>query len=245
MDAAFICQMEDILDLYEEDWDSRYPVVCLDEKPYQLLEHTHEPLPAEPGKPEREDYTYKRNGTCNLFIMYCPQTGWRHVKVTKQRTVRDYAECLKELVDVHFPEAEKIRIVQDNLNTHKGASLYKTYPAEEARRIYKKLEFHYTPNHASWLNMAEIEIHVLCKQCIDRRMGNTEILKYEIAAWEEERNQNQAMIHWRFTTEKARDRACPCAGRGSEEPMIASIITSIAILRIALKISLKINLADH
>jgi len=198
--------MEDVLDLYEEPHDEKNPVVCLDEKPYQLLEQTHEPIPVEEGKPEREDYTYKRNGTCNLFITLCPQAGWRHVKVTEQRTANDYAECVKELVDVHFPEAEKIRIVQDNLNTHKGASLYKRFSAEEARRIYKKLEFHYTPKHASWLNMSEIELFVLGKQCIDRRIGDTDTLQREIAFWEEERNRHKVTINWQFTTNKARVR---------------------------------------
>lgn len=204
MDAEFICPMEDVLDLYEEPYDEENPIVCLDEKPYQLLEQTHEPIPVEEGKPEREDYTYKRNGTCNLFMMLCPQGGWRHVRVTDQRTANDYAECVKELVDVHFPEAEKIRIVCDNLNTHKGASLYKRFPAEEARRICKKLEFHYTPKHASWLNMSEIELFVLGKQCIDRRMGEKSTLQREIDAWEKERNLHKVIINWQFTTDKAR-----------------------------------------
>ena len=198
--------MEDVLDLYEEPYDEKNPIVCLDEKPYQLLEQTHEPIPMEEGKPGREDYTYKRNGTCNLFIMLCPQGGWRHVKVTDQRTANDYAECLKELVEVHFPEAEKIRIVQDNLNTHKGASLYKRFPAEEARRICKKLEFHYTPKHASWLNMSEIELFVLGKQCIDRRIGEKTALQREIDVWEKERNLNKVIINWQFTTDIARDK---------------------------------------
>ena len=138
--------------------------------------------------------------------MLAPQVGWRHVKVTEQRTAKDYAECLKDLVDIHFPDAKKIRIVQDNLNTHKGASLYKRYPAEEARRIRKKIEFHYTPKHASWLNMAEIEIHVLGKQCTDRRIGNVETLEREISAWETERNELGVVINWHFTTDKARDK---------------------------------------
>jgi hypothetical protein len=206
VDAAFVCQMGDVLEQYEGEYDSQQPVVCLDEKPYQLLEDTHEPLPMEPGEAKREDYTYKRNGTCNLFMMYSPQADWRHVEVTGQRTARDYAECLKELVDVHFPDAQKIRIVQDNLNTHKGASLYERFPAQEARRIIKKLEFHYTPKHASWLNMAEIEIHVLGKQCIDRRIGNVEALKREITAWETKRNQRESVINWQFTVDKARDK---------------------------------------
>ena len=189
-----------------EPWDEEEPTVCLDEKPYQLHDNTRDPLPAEPGKPRREDYTYKREGTCNFFVMLAPQGGCRHVKVTEQRTAKDYAECLKDLVDVHFPDAKKIRIVQDNLNTHKGASLYKRYPAEEARRIRKKIEFHYTPKHASWLNMAEIEIHVLGKQCTDRRIGNVETLEREISAWETERNELGVVINWQFTTDKARDK---------------------------------------
>lgn len=198
--------MEDVLDLYEECPDEKRPIVCLDEKPYQLLEDTQDPLPIEPGEPKREDYTYKRNGTCNLFITYSPQLRWRHVTVTEHRTAKDYAEILKELVDVHFPDAEQIRIVQDNLNTHKGASLYERFSAEEARRIFKKLEFHYTPKHASWLNMAEIEIHVLGKQCIDRRIGDVEILKQEITAWEINRNHCESAINWQFTVNKARDK---------------------------------------
>lgn len=197
--------MEDVLDLYDETWDSTSPIVCLDEKLYQLLAQLRDPLPLQPGEPHREDYTYKRHGTCNLFILCAPQAGWRHVEVTAQRTASDYAECLKALVDVHFPTAQKIRIIQDNLNTHTGASLYARFSAAEARRIYKKLEFHYTPTHASWLNMAEIEIHVLGKQCIDRRIPDRETLTREIATWEEERNHRKATIHWQFTTAKARD----------------------------------------
>jgi len=196
--------MEEVLDLYEEPYDEKYPVVCLDEKPYQLTDQTHEPLPVEEGKPQREDYTYKRKGTCNLFVALCPQGGYRHVEVTGHRKAKDYADFLKELVDIHFPEAIKIRIVQDNLNTHKGASLYKRFSAEEARRIYRRLDFHYTPKHASWLNMAEIEIHVLGKQCIDRRIGDVDKLKHEIAIWEIERNQRQIKVNSQFTTKKAR-----------------------------------------
>lgn len=196
--------MEDVLDLYEEEWDSQHPIVCLDEKPYQLLEDTQEPLPIAPGKPKREDYTYQRNGTCNLFVMFCPQAGWRHVKVTDHRKAEDYAQCLEEIVDIHFPDAQDIRVVQDNLNTHKGASLYERFPAEEARRIFKKFEFHYTPKHASWLNMAEIEIHALGKQCIDRRIGDMVTLQREITAWEKTRNQRESVIHWQFTVDKAR-----------------------------------------
>lgn len=198
--------MEDVLSLYARVWDPLYPIVCLDEKSYQLLAHTREPLPSQPGKPKREDYTYKRNGTRNLFILLAPQIGWRHVKVTERRTARDYAECLRDLVDIHFPDAKRILIVQDNLNTHKGGSLYEAFPAAEARRIYEKLEFHYTPKHASWLNMAEIDLHALGRQCLDRRIGCPEMLQSEIAAWEQERNDRGVVINWQFTTEKARDK---------------------------------------
>jgi len=196
--------MEDVLDLYEEPPDEKNPVVCLDEKPYQLTDDIREPLSVLPGESGKEDYTYKRNGTCNLFVMLSPQLGWRHVKVTDRRTSGDCAEILRELVDVHFPDADKIRIVCDNLNTHKGASLYETFPAEEAHGIYKRLEFHYTPRHASWLNMAEIEIRVLGKQCIDRRIGSQDKLNGEISKWESERNHHGVHINWQFTTKKAR-----------------------------------------
>jgi len=198
--------MEDVLDLYERSHNFRYPIVCLDEKPYQLLKDILSPLPPEPGKPWREDYTYERNGTCNLFVIFCPGLGWRHIEVTGQRTAIDYAEILRKIVDEYFPQADRIIIVQDNLNTHSGASLYKSFDAREALRIHRKLEFHYTPKHASWLNMAEIEIHALGKQCIDRRIGDIDTLKGEITAWELERNQRHAKINWLFTVEKARDK---------------------------------------
>jgi hypothetical protein len=198
--------MEDILDLYERGYDFRYPIVCLDERPYQLLRNILSPLPPEPGKPWREDYTYKRNGTCNLFVIFCPGVGWRHIELTWQRTALDYAEILRKIVDEYFPQAERILIVQDNLNTHNGASLYKAFEAEEALRIHRKLEFHYTPVHASWLNMAEIEIHALGKQCIDRRIEDFDTLKREIATWEIERNQRQVNVNWQFTVNKARSK---------------------------------------
>lgn len=198
--------MEDILDLYEQPWNPDYPLVGLDEKLYQLIEHGLSPLPTKPGKVKKEDYTYERNGTCNLFMMVAPKARWRHVKVTDQRTAKDYAQCIKELVDIHFPNAKQIRIVQDNLNTHIGGSLYETFPPEEARRLLRKIEFHYTPKHASWLNMAEIELAVLGKQCINRRIGERDILDREISAWENERNQNREIINWQFTTKKAREK---------------------------------------
>ncbi len=187
--------MEDILDLYERGYDFRYPIVCLDEKPYQLLKDILSPLPPGPGQPWREDYTYERSGTCNLFVIFSPGLGWRHIEVTGQRTAIDYAKILKKIVDECFPEAERILVVQDNLNTHNGSSLYKAFEPEEALRIHKKLEFHYTPKHASWLNMAEIEIRVMGKQCIDRRIGDVETLKGEIAEWERERNQRHINVN--------------------------------------------------
>ena len=194
-------------------YDFMYPIVCLDEKPYQLLSDILSPLPPEPCKPWREDYMYERNGTCNLFVIFCPGLGWRHVEVTGQRTALDYAEILRKIVDEYFPQAKRILVVQDNLNTHSGASLYKAFDAREALRIHRKLEFHYTPVHASWFwgsrgypLRAEIEIHALGKQCIDRRIGDVEKLKHEIAVWETERNQRQVNVNWQFTVDKARSK---------------------------------------
>ena len=163
-------------------------------------------LPAQPGQPERIDYEYRRNGIRNLFIFFQQLAGWRHVKVTERRTKQDFAYCLKDLADVHFHGTERIRIVEDNLNTHTPSSLYETFPPEEARRILRKLEFHHTPKHASWLNMAEIEISVLLGQCLDRRIPDDETLQAEIAAWESERNTQKATVDWRFTTINARDK---------------------------------------
>lgn len=197
--------MEDTLDLYAEPYDPRYPHVCFDEVPYQLVAETRVPLPMQPGKPERYDYEYRRNGTCNLFVFFQP-AGWRQVKVTERRTKLDFAQCMKELVDVLFPEAEQIRVTLDNLNTHTPAALYEAFEAAEARRLVRKLEFHYTPKHGSWLNMAEIEISVLTGQCLDRYIPDVTTLKREVAAWQEERNARQATIDWQFTTAKARDK---------------------------------------
>lgn len=198
--------MEDILDLYAEPYDPRYPQVCFDEVPYQLISETRQPLPMQPGQPIRYDYEYERQGTCNLFLFLQPLAGWRHVKVTQQRTKQDFAYCMKDLVDIHLPEANKIRVVLDNLNTHTPAAFYETFPAEQARRLARKIEFHYTPHHSSWLNMAEVEISVLYEQCLDRRLGQVEFLEREVAAWEDERNVRKATIDWRFTITKARDK---------------------------------------
>ena len=196
--------MEDILDLYVLPYDPRYPVVTFDEVPYQLVSETRIPLPAKPGQPVRYDFEYKREGTRNLFITFQPLLGWRHVEVTERRTKVDFAYQMKDLVDVRFPDALIIRVVIDNLNIHTPAALYETFEPEEARRILRKLEFHYTPKHASWLNMVEIEIAVLSDQCLDRRIGDVEILTSEIAAWETERNDKKATVNWRFTATDAR-----------------------------------------
>jgi hypothetical protein len=171
-----------------------------------MVAETRIPLPAQNGLPERFDYEYRRNGTCNLFIFFQPQAGWRHVKVTQQRTKQDFAHCMKDLVDKLLPDAEQIRVVQDNLNTHTPASLYETFDPEEARRIVRKLDFRYTPKHGSWLNMAEIEISVLQNQCLDRRLGNLEIVSSEVSAWENARNSQKASVDWQFTTPKARKK---------------------------------------
>ena len=198
--------MEDVLDLYAEPPDRRRPWVCFDEKPYQLLGHTREPLPVAPGKAQRIDYEYKREGTCNLFLFFDPHRRWRRLEVTESRTAADFAHQMKWLVDEGYPDAERIRVVLDNLNTHSAASLYQAFAPEEARRIARKLEFHYTPKHASWLNMAEIEFSVLERQCLDRRLSTREAVSQEVAAWEADRNENGATIHWRFTTADARTK---------------------------------------
>ncbi len=196
--------MEDVLDLYAEDYDEKRPVVGFDETSKQLIGETRVALSARPGVVERFDYEYARNGVCNLFMFCCPKRGWRHVEVTAQRTMIDFAHQMRWLVDEAFPTAARVRVVMDNLNTHKAASLYETFAPEEARRILRKLEFHYTPKHGSWLNMAEIELSVFSRQCLDRRIGDEETLKREIKKLESERNEAFAKIEWRFTTEDAR-----------------------------------------
>jgi hypothetical protein len=198
--------MEDILDLYAEPYQVDFPVVCFDEIPYQLVSETQTPLPLQPGKPMRYDYEYRREGTSNLFIFLEPLAGWRHVKVTARRTKQDFAVCMNEMIEVHWPTAKKVRVVLDNLNTHTPAALYERYPPEKARQLVKKLEFHYTPKHSSWLNMAEVEISVLTSQCLDRRIGHPELLENEVGAWETARNDRRATIDWRFTIPKARDK---------------------------------------
>jgi hypothetical protein len=198
--------MEDLLDLYAEPYDPNRPVVCFDETSKQLVAEQRSPIPAKAGRRERFDYEYQRNGTRNLFMFCEPLAGWRHLAVTERRTMVDFAHQMRWLVDTAYPAVEKIRVVLDNLNTHKPASLYQTFEPEEARRVIKRLEFHHTPKHGSWLNMAEIEFSVFGKQCLNRRIGNEAALKREIAALETERNQAVATINWRFSTGDARQK---------------------------------------
>ncbi len=198
--------MEDVLELYAEPYDLRRPKVNFDETSKQLIEETRQPLPAKPGQPPRYDYEYERNGTRHLFLFTEPQAGFRHVNVTAQRTMIDFAHQMQWLVAVAYREVEVIRVVLDNLNTHKAASLYEAFAPEEARRIIKKLEFHYMPKHGSWLNMAEIELSVLQRQCLDRRIPDEATLVHEIAARETARNEKQATINWRFSVTDAREK---------------------------------------
>ena len=206
VDGEYVARMEDVLDLYAEEPDPRRPVVCFDESPTQLIDEVREPIPAAPGQPERYDYEYKRNGTANLFVFLDAHKSWRHVKVTDQRTARDFAECMRDLADIHYPDADRIRVVMDNLSTHTAGALYEAFPALEAHRVLQRLEFHYTPKHASWLNMVEIEIGALRGQCLDRRIGERDVLVSEIDAWQHQRNASGARIKWKFTTQKARQK---------------------------------------
>ena len=196
--------MEDILEVYQRPYDPHRPLICLDETSKQLIAETRVPIAAKPGQPARHDYEYRRNGTANLFIMFAPLEGWRRVKVTNRHTALDYAQVLKELSDTHFPGSEKIVLVQDNLNTHKPASLYEAFPPAEARRLVERFEWHYTPKHGSWLDMAESELGVLSSQCLDRRIPDQKMLKEEVEAWEAERNRKHAKANWQFTTADAR-----------------------------------------
>ena len=196
--------MEDVLDVYVRPYDPRRPQVCLDEASRQLIAETRTPLPAAPGQPARYDYEYVREGVCALFMLNEPLRGWREVIVADRRTAVDWAHVIKDLVDVHYPDAEQIVLVQDNLNTHTPASLYEAFPPEEAKRLADKLELHYTPKHGSWLNMAECELSVLSRQCLDRRLPDKTTLAQEVAAWVQDRNAEQVRIDWRFTTADAR-----------------------------------------
>ncbi len=196
--------MEDVLAVYTRPHDAKRPLVCLDEAAKQLTAETRAPIPMAPGRPARHDYEYKRNGTASLFMLFAPLEGWRHVTVTPHRAAIDYAEVLKQLSDVHFPKAESIVLVQDNLNTHAAASLYRAFPPAEARRIADRFEWHYTPKHGSWLNMAEAELSVLARQCLARRIPDIATLDEQVAAWMRRRNKHNTKADWRFKTEDAR-----------------------------------------
>jgi hypothetical protein len=196
--------MEDVIQIYRLPYDPRFPVVCFDEACKQLFGEVRPPRRTRRGRPARVDYEYERKGVCHQLLMCEPLRGWRHVTVTERRTRRDYAHCVRDLVDRHYPRAARIRLVQDNLNTHDGASLYQAFAPEEARRILDKIEFHYTPKHGSWLNMAETEIGIMDQQCLDRRLDSQGRIAEEVAAWEQERNAREARIHWTFTLAAAR-----------------------------------------
>jgi hypothetical protein len=202
--AGFICAMEDVLNVYQRVYDETHPLVCMDESGKQHIKETRQPIPAKPGSVEKYDTEYERNGVSNIFMFFEPLEGRRHVAVTNHRTAVDWAHQIRKLVDDMYPRAKRITLVMDNLNTHTGASLYKAFPPEEARRILDKLEIHYTPKHGSWLNMAEIELSVLSRQCLDRRIPDQQTLKREVAAWQEKRNTIARSMEWRFTNEDAR-----------------------------------------
>ena len=198
--------MEDVLDLYAEPYDPKRPVVCFDETSTQLLAQTRPALPAQPGRPARQDYEYRREGARNRFLTCEPLAGWRHVAITERRTMQDFAQQMRWLVDEAYPEVPVVRVVLDNLNTHRVASLYETFPAAEARRIAKRLEFHYTPKHGSWLNLAEIEFSVLSRSCLRQRLPDAESLQREVGASVQERNEARVTVNWRFTTSDARSK---------------------------------------
>lgn len=202
--SAFVAAMEDVLAVYTRPRDPDCPLVCLDETSKQLIAETRLPVPMKQGQPARIDYEYARHGTANLFMLFAPLEGWRHVKVTDRHTAIDYAHALKDLSDTHFPDARKIILVQDNLNTHKPASLYEAFPAPEARRLVERFEWHYTPKHGSWLDMAESELGALSSQCLDRRIPDKGALIEQIAAWQADRNEHHAKADWQFTTADAR-----------------------------------------
>jgi len=202
--ADFVACMEDVLDLYAEPYDPKRPVVCFDETSKQLLAEPRPPIPPKPGRRERYDYEYQRKGTRNLFMLCEPRAGWRHVAVTERRTMEDFAQQMRWLADTAYPAVEKIRVVLDNLNTHRPASLYQAFSPGEARRIARRLEFHYTPKHGSWLNMAEMEFSVLARRVLRRRIADEKTLRQQVQGLELQRNQYRATINWRFSTEDAR-----------------------------------------
>jgi DDE superfamily endonuclease len=202
--AEFVAAMEDALEVYQRPLDPACPVICMDETSKQLVSETQIALPAAPGQPRREDYEYERQGVANLFLFCEPLTGWREVQVTERRTRTDWAGAMRELSERHYPTAERITVVLDNLNTHGPASFYETFAPEEAQRLAERFEFHYTPKHGSWLNMAELELSVLSRQCLDRRIGETGVLRQEIEAWQQKRNEASKTIDWQFTAADAR-----------------------------------------
>lgn len=202
--AEFVSHMEDVLEVYARPHDPDVPLVCLDETSKQLVREVRSPMPVAPGRPACEDYEYERNGVAALFMLVAPVTGWRHVDVRAQRTRLDFAHCLRELAEVHFPHARRIVLVQDNLNTHSPASLYEAFPPAQARALTERFEWHFTPKHGSWLNIAEIELQVLGRQCLDRRIPDLANLRHEVTAWNQARNRSVADIKWRFTTADAR-----------------------------------------
>ena len=205
-DASFVAAMEDVLEVYQRPHDPLQPVVCIDETTKQLLKETRQPIPMQPGQPQRVDYEYERNGTASIFMIFAPLEGKREAIVTDRHTAIDYAHALKHISDVMFPNAEKIPLVQDNLNTHNPASLYKAFEPQEARRLVERFEWHYTPKHGSWLDMAECELSVLSSQCLDRRIGDFDTLSAEVAAWVADRNKCCAKADWQFTTQDARTK---------------------------------------
>ena len=206
IDAEYRERMYDVLDLYEEEYDPKNPLVCFDEKPKQLIGDKRMSIPMKPGSPEKYDYEYVRNGTANIFMAVEFKAGKRVTQVTKRRTMVDFAQFVKMLVDEEYPDVENIRLVMDNLNTHKEKSFYEAFTEDEAERILDKIEFHYTPKHASWLNAAEIEINVMDIECTDRRIADMELLAYEVAAWTRGRNDNENKINWEFTSENADEK---------------------------------------
>jgi transposase len=222
VDGEFAARMEDVLALYAEPADQRRPVVCFDETPRQLIGEARVPVRAEPGKRARYDYEYVRNGTANVFMFVDVNRPWRHAKVTDQRTALDFADCMKDLVDVHYPDAERIRVVLDNLSTHSLGALYERFAPAEARRILDRLEFHYTPKHASWLNMVEIEIGVMVGQCLDRRIPDKATLVAEVASWERRRNAEKARINWMFTVDRARVKLRRAYPTPADQPVQAA-----------------------
>lgn len=202
--AGFVANMEDVLEVYQRPRDPKRPLVCLDETSKQMIRETRAPIAMKPGRRKREDYEYERNGVANLFMLFAPLEGWRHVEVTDRHAAVDYAHVLKYLSDTRFPDATKIVLVQDNLNTHKPASLYEAFPAAQARRLVERFEWHYTPKHGSWLDMAESELGILASQCLDRRIPDKEVLTKEVVAWTTNRNKHHAKADWQFTTADAR-----------------------------------------